>query len=103
NPDLTRSNGHASKTRARNLSHDDQTIHGSTRLYKKAVADSGENAVIQPTEAAKARGITAMKENYDLLKARYTDQSGPVRLRHPFPRQPFSVEPFSKDQIVDEI
>lgn len=97
NPDPTRS-----ESRASNPSHDDQTIYGSVRLYKKAVADSGENAVIQPTESARARGITALTENYDVLKARYTDES-PSHHQAPAHPQSLSVEPFTKDQIVDEI
>lgn len=81
---------------------EEQTMEASVRLYKRAVASSKENEVIQATSTARAVGKDAMTEVYEVLKARYQSPSSSLPLDVGSPTE-FTTIPFSREEIADEI
>lgn len=79
----------------------DQSSATSIRLYKRALRNSAENGVLLPSEDAQARGIEAVKEVFNTLRARYHEPA-PERLRLVGPSD-LLLEPFTKEQIAKEI
>ena len=71
----------------------------TTRLFKSAVTSSKENSTVLPTPVARLNGISALMENYTILKDRY---SGPTDLPRLFSSDP-DVLAFDRRDIVEEI
>lgn len=103
-PQVVRHDHHASASKADLIPG--QGTHAALRLYKAAARASQENSVLLPSADAKAKGISAIDEAFNILKARYQD---PLL---PYPPESdaidssqdrFLVEPFTSQEIADEI
>lgn len=71
------------------------------RLYKRAVATSVENGIILPSSRARELRLTALQENYSVLRDRYT---GPGMLKtRPTTGYVSHSDPFTCEQLTAEI